>query len=54
VLVMSLRLGLRASEAAALALEAEVTVHGKGSRAERFPQAGRRRWEIIRCCFWSG
>ena len=38
---MLLRLGLRASKAAALALEAEVTVHGKGRRAERLLQAGR-------------
>jgi site-specific recombinase XerD len=43
VLVTLLRLGLRASEAAALTLEdidwraAEVTVHGKGSRDERLP-----------------
>ena len=43
VLVTLLRLGLRASEAAALRLEdidwraAEVTVHGKGSRDERLP-----------------
>ena len=43
MLVMLLRLGLRASKAAALALEAEVTVHGKGRRAERLLQAGRRR-----------
>lgn len=40
------RLGLRASKAAALAPAAEVTVHGKGSRAKRLPQAGRRRWEM--------
>lgn len=45
VLVMLLRLGLRASEAASLRLEdidwraAEITVHGKGSRAERLPLA---------------
>ncbi len=43
VLVLLLRLGLRAGEAAALRLEdidwraAEVTVHGKGSRHERLP-----------------
>jgi len=43
VLVVLLRLGLRAGEAAALTLEdirwraAEVTVHGKGSREERLP-----------------
>ena len=43
VLVTLLRLGLRASEAAALRLEdidwrmGEVTVHGKGSRDERLP-----------------
>jgi integrase/recombinase XerD len=43
VLVTLLRLGLRASEAASLRLEdidwraGEVTVHGKGSRAERLP-----------------
>jgi len=43
VLVVLLRLGLRAGEAAALRLEdidwhaAEVTVHGKGSRDERLP-----------------
>jgi len=43
VLVVLLRLGLRAGEAAALTLEdidwraAEVTVHGKGSRTERLP-----------------
>jgi site-specific recombinase XerD len=46
LLVMLLRLGLRASEAAALTLEdidwraAELTVHGKGSRAERLPLPG--------------
>ena len=49
VLVLLLRLGLRAGEAAALRLEdidwraAEVTVHGKGSRDERLPLPGRRR-----------
>ncbi len=43
VLVMLLRLGLRASEAAALTLDdidwraAELTVHGKGRRDERLP-----------------
>jgi integrase/recombinase XerD len=43
VLVVLLRLGLRASEAGALTLEdinwraAEITVHGKGSRHERLP-----------------
>jgi integrase/recombinase XerD len=43
VLVMLLRLGLRASEAAALTLEdidwraGEITVHGKGRRDERLP-----------------
>jgi site-specific recombinase XerD len=43
VLVTLIRLGLRASEAAALTLEdidwraAELTVHGKGSRSERLP-----------------
>ncbi len=43
VLVTLIRLGLRASEAAALTLEdidwraAELTVHGKGSRDERLP-----------------
>jgi integrase/recombinase XerD len=43
VLVMLLRLGLRASEAAALTLDdidwraGEITVHGKGRRDERLP-----------------
>lgn len=46
LLVTLLRLGLRASEAAALTLDgidwraAEVTVHGKGSRDERLPLPG--------------
>jgi len=53
VLVMLLRLGLRASGAPALGLEAEVTVHGKGSRAERLPQAGRWRWEMLPGLFVS-